>query len=109
MSRRTDPPFTYATPKKPRRKLPSWVFKALIAIVAVAAAGGYLYYDPSLIEPYLRGTPLELPARTTRIYRWRDADGNLEHSNAPPPAGVEYEVIEVSSDTNVIPSSAVKQ
>ena len=81
----------------------------VIVVVVVAAVGSYLYYDPSLIEPYLRGTPLELPARTTRIYRWHNTDGSLEHTNKPPPPGVEFEVIEVSSDTNIVPSSAVKE
>ena len=108
MNRRTDPPFSFAPKSKPRRRFPDWLRKLLIAAVIVGAVGGYLYHDPSLVEPYLRGTPLELPARMTTIYRWRDADGNLEHSNSPPPAGVEYEVIEVSSDTNVIPLSPKK-
>ena len=106
---RRDPPFSYPTPSKAKRQLPAWVKKAVIAVLVLGAVGGYLYYDPSLVEPYLRGTPLELPARTTRIYRWHNTDGTLEHSNRPPPEGIEFEVIEVSSDTNLMPPSAVKQ
>ena len=109
MSPRRDPPFTYPSRQKPRKALPAWVIKSLIVTAVVAAIGGYLYHDPSVVESYLRGTPLELPARVTLIYRWRDANGNIEHSNHPPPAGTQYEVIEVSSDTNVVPSSTFKQ
>lgn len=110
MSRRTDPPFSFGGHSRPpRRTLPPWVKKVAILVLVVAAIGGYLYHDPSLVEPYLRGTPLELPARVTTIYRWRDSQGNLEHSNTPPPAGVEYETLQVSTDTNVIPLSPAKE
>jgi hypothetical protein len=102
MNRRSDPPFSFSSPAPPRRRLPRWIWKALAAVVLLGAAGAWLYHDPSLVEPYLRGTPLELPARTTRIYRWKDTDGTWVHSNSLPPAGVSYEIKEISSDTNII-------
>jgi hypothetical protein len=88
---------------------PRWIKKALLLALAAAALGGYLYHDPSLIAPYLRGTALELPERTTLIYRWRDADGTLHHSNSPPPPGVSYETVEVSSQTNIIKLTPAKK
>ena len=102
MTRRTDPPFSFSSPATRRRGLPRWIWKLLILMLLLGGAGAWLYHAPTLIEPYLRATPLELPARVTRVYRWKDADGTWVHSNSPPPAGVEYEVQELRSDTNVI-------
>ena len=103
MSRRTGPPFSFGSSPETPRPRPTWPRKVAIALIIVTAVGGYLYYHPSFIEPYLRGTPLQLPGRTTTIYRWRNAEGTLEHSNTPPPRGVDYDTVEISSDTNVIP------
>ncbi len=36
------------------------------------------------------------------IYKWTDADGNLQFSNDPPPQGVEYTVKGYNPNTNII-------
>ncbi len=36
------------------------------------------------------------------IYKWTDAEGNLQFSNDPPPQGVEYTLKGYNPDTNVI-------
>jgi hypothetical protein len=41
---------------------------------------------------------------TTKIYRWRDARGNLNVSTEPPPPGVKFDVREYRDDQNVVPS-----
>lgn len=102
MTRRTDPPFSFSSPVASRRRRSGWIWKLLALVVVLGGAGAWLYHDPSLVEPYLRGTPLELPPRVTRVYRWKDADGTWVHSNSPPPDGVTFEVQELRSDTNVI-------
>jgi hypothetical protein len=49
------------------------------------------------------GTPLPAPERV-QAYRWRDADGAWQLSDHPPPAGVDYELIEVDPDANLMPA-----
>lgn len=39
-----------------------------------------------------------------QIYRWRDANGNLNASTEPPPPGVKYTVHTYREDQNVVPS-----
>lgn len=40
---------------------------------------------------------------TTTAYQWRDRHGVLQYTQVPPPEGVPYRVVEVRSDTNVLP------
>lgn len=48
------------------------------------------------------------PARGTRIYRWRDSEGNWQYSDRPNPNGVS-ETIVVDSNTNVIQATPLSQ
>ena len=73
-----------------------------LVLLATFASGIYVYRPAPVLE-LLRGTPLELAAPVTQAYKWRDADGNWQISDRQPPAGTEYEVIQVSTDTNVLP------
>ena len=86
----------------------------VLVILLLAAAGGYLYLHPEVmepllratpLEPLLRGTPLEPPPAETTLYKWRDANGQWQVSDTPPAGGVKYEVLKYRSDVNVIPSS----
>jgi len=43
-------------------------------------------------------------APKTRVYRWRDARGNLNVSTEPPPPGTRFEIREYRDDLNVVPS-----
>lgn len=38
------------------------------------------------------------------VYKWKDRDGKLVVSSTPPDDGTEYEKVEYSHDTNVIPA-----
>jgi len=38
------------------------------------------------------------------IYKWKDAEGNLQFTSSPPPAGVEFTVKEYDPNTNLIQS-----
>ena len=37
------------------------------------------------------------------FYKWQDADGVLQYTQTPPPAGTPYEKVEARSDVNVVP------
>ena len=80
----------------------------VIILVAVAAGAYYVYRNPTVVSPYVEGTPLEGPVRNTlgntRVYKWRDADGVTQITDEPPPEGTKYEKLEYQNDANVVPS-----
>lgn len=77
--------------------------KLLIVILVIAVlVGGYLYWQPELRRDWFTGTPLAPPA-ATQVYKWRDASGAWQITDAPPPAGIAYERLEYRSDTNIMP------
>lgn len=84
--------------------------KVLIVIVLVAVAAGayYVYRNPTVVSPLVEGTPLESTVRetlgTTRLYRWRDAEGGVHITDKPPPEGTKFEKLEYQNDANVVPS-----
>ena len=80
----------------------------MIVLVAVAAGAYYVYRNPTVVSPLVEGTPLEGPVRntlgTTRVYKWRDADGVVQITDEPPPEGTKFEKLEYQNDANVVPS-----
>lgn len=80
----------------------------VIVLVAVAAGAYYVYRNPTVVSPLVEGTPLEGPVRntlgTTRVYKWRDADGVVQITEEPPPEGTKFEKLEYQNDANVVPS-----
>lgn len=80
----------------------------VIVLVAVAAGAYYVYRNPTVVSPLVEGTPLEGPVRntlgTTRVYKWRDADGVVQITDEPPPEGTKFEKLEYQNDANVVPS-----
>ena len=89
--------------------MPGWL-KVLLALCAIAAAGaGYLYVlDPQLGRQLLGGTALEPAATVTTAYKWRDAKGNWQLTQEPPPEGTPYEVLETRSGDNIVPGLSTK-
>ncbi len=55
---------------------------------------------PSLPE----SIPLKVDDGNSIIYQWKDNDGNIQFTNSPPPAGVEYSEKGYDPNTNVIQS-----
>lgn len=47
---------------------------------------------------------LEKPAGQDLVYQWRDAEGSLNFTSQPPPAGIEYTVKGYDPRTNLIQS-----
>ncbi len=67
---------------------------------------------PLLIALVLIGGLLTMQTDTahadTELYRWKDQNGRLVHSDRPPPAGMEYETINVrAGKTEKRPNSTV--
>jgi hypothetical protein len=77
------------------KKLVIFIFLILIAIALLA------YFDPefrSLVKEFTGSTQT-----ASKVYKWKDKDGNWQITDAPPPAGVEYTEQEYLHDTNVMP------
>jgi hypothetical protein len=85
----------------------------VIVLVAVAAGAYYLYRNPTVVSPLVEGTFLEGTVGgalgTTRVYKWRDAEGAVHITDEPPPAGTTFEMLEYQNDANVVPSVPAKQ
>ncbi len=83
------------------------MFLAII-FLAVAAGAYYVYRNPTVVSPLVEDTPLESIVRdtlgTTRVYKWRDANGTVHITDEPPPEGTEFEKLEYQNDANVVPS-----
>ena len=84
--------------------------KVLVVVVLVAVAAGayYIFRNPAMVTSLVEGTPLESTVRetlgTTRVYKWRDNDGNWHITDEPPPEGTKFEKLEYQNDANVVPS-----
>jgi len=81
-------------------------FKAILVIALCLGAGAaYVYYfERDLAERWLKNTPLEPKPMVTTIYKWRDAQGNWQITDRPPPEGAPYEILKYRSDANILPS-----
>ena len=81
--------------------------KWLLGLVIVSLCGAaFLYFNPHYLHVLERHSQDLLPDTLThsRAYRWRDAHGQWQLSDQPPPKGIKYEVVEYNKNTNVIPS-----
>ena len=76
----------------------------LVVLVLVIGVGAYLYaFERERLERVLDGSPLELPATTTEVYKWRDDQGSWHITDEPPPAGIRFETMSYRSDDNIMP------
>ena len=78
---------------------------AYLLLLALLALGLYGWYHPGFLGQ-LEQTGRELTGTgptTTTFYKWRDAAGEWQLSDQPPPAGVDYETVEVHRDQNLMP------
>ena len=80
--------------------------KVLVILIVVLAGGaGYLWFvDPQLGRELLGNTPIAPPSAVTTAYKWRDAQGNWQLTDQPPPEGTPYETIQADPSANVLPS-----
>ncbi len=88
--------------------------KVLVVIVLAAVGAGayYVYRNPTVVSPLVDDTILERTVRdalgTTRVYKWRDAEGTVQITDEPPPEGTKFEILEYQNDANVVPSVPVR-
>ena len=77
----------------------------IILVVLLAGTAGYLWFvDPKLGRELLGDTPIAPPSTVTTAYKWRDAQGNWQLTDEPPPEGTPYETIQADPGANVLPS-----
>ena len=79
----------------------------IVLLMALSASGGYLYLNPDVWKPWVKGTPLEPASTKTKLYKWQDDDGQWQITDRPPTGDRSYENLEYSSDTNIVPSIPV--
>ena len=88
--------------KRRRRRL---MGLAALAAVIGAAAFGYRHFEP-VLKSYRPLAPLIDPApKTTRVYRWRDENGDWQVADRHPGENVvrQVEVLEYRNDVNILP------
>ena len=99
-------------------------FMKLTALIIVLALGGFAYYmyqqglNPLDINDIKLATDStkskidkisdtiaekDIPAKESKVYKRKDAQGNWYYSNEPPKEGEEAEVTTYRSDTNLLP------
>jgi hypothetical protein len=80
----------------------TWI---VIAVIVLAAAAAYIYLNPEdAAEIPVVGKVVSPPKEKTTVYKWQDTDGKWHYTNARPPEGTSYEIVEYTRDTNVVPS-----
>ena len=70
----------------------------------ILGAGAYVYLDPSMRAELKTQTRELIPASSTTLYKWQDANGRWHIEDSPPPAGVAFEVLDYRHDANVMPA-----
>ena len=80
-----------------------------VLLIALSGAGAYLYLNPDVWQPWVKGTPLEPAPTKTLLYKWKDEHGQWQITDRPPKRNTLYEKLEYSSDTNIIPSIPVDE
>lgn len=75
-----------------------------LAILALALLlGAYYYLQPDQANALLKKAGIASTPETTRVYKWRDDQGNWHVSGTPPPDGIKAEIKDYRSDENVLP------
>jgi hypothetical protein len=75
---------------------------ALVLLFALAAVVAWWYFAPDtlpgFVGAYLPASPTSAPA----LYKWRDAQGHLHYTDAPP-TDRPYETVRYDPNANVLP------
>ena len=82
------------------------VLVPMLIVVLIAAALGWWYFAPQTLPAFISSTLPRSP-RVPLLYKWRDANGRLQVTDAPP-ADRPYETVQYDPNTNVVPSGASK-
>jgi len=80
----------------------AFLFGMMFALAALAVAAAWLWHRaPEYLPIGLRRDNPHSPDFAPAVYRWKDAQGRTQLSDAPPPDRP-YEIIRVDPDTNVV-------
>lgn len=90
-------------PVRPRSAAGGALVWLLLLILLGGGAAFYFELYPERLPEWATRTDAGRDLQTTTVYRWRDAAGEWQVSDRPPPAGVEYEVDTYARKTNVLP------
>ena len=75
-----------------------------LLLVLVLASVATVYLFPDIARQLRRQLPASDFTHTTdRLYKWRNARGEWQVTDAPPPAGTPYEKQDYRDDVNVLP------
>ncbi len=75
------------------------IFWILLIIVIAAAIAAYM-------DPDIKNLILESTGQTqtkSKVYKWKDSQGNWQISNTPPAKGIPYTEQEYLHNTNIVP------
>lgn len=81
------------------------LFVCLLALAA--AAGAWWYFAPQSMPGWLAQKIPSSPSLGPPLYKWRDAQGRLHVTDAPP-ADRPYETVRYDPKANVVPSNPAK-
>jgi len=73
-----------------------WLLFIIVAAVAVTA-----YLDPDVKNWILKSTG-QMQTKS-KVYKWKDSQGNWQISNSPPATGTPYTEQEYLHNTNIVP------
>lgn len=76
----------------------------VVLVLLAAGVGGLWHFYPDALRPLVERTPLKRSlSSSTPVYQWRDAQGNWQVTDEPPPQGISYELKRYDLDTNILP------
>ncbi len=82
--------------------------RVFLLLIVLLLAGLFLYLNPEYKTRLMElasdaGSTLSPAGKTTRLYKWRDAEGTWQITDQPPPVDIDYETLDFHQDANVLP------
>lgn len=75
-----------------------------VLVVLAAGAAAWFFFNPDVTTRLKDVLPDSgLTTKTDTIYKWRNAAGEWQLTDTPPPDGIEYERSDYREDVNVLP------
>ncbi|MDH3526156.1 MAG: DUF4124 domain-containing protein [Gammaproteobacteria bacterium] len=77
-------------------------------LIVLVLAGLFLHLNPEYKTRLMElasdaGSTFSPAGKTTRLYKWRNAEGTLQITDQPPSVDIEYETLDYHQDTNILP------
>lgn len=75
---------------------------ASVVVLAIAAAAAWWYFAPNTLPAFVQQKLPESPKANPPLYEWRDAQGRLHVTDAPP-TDRPYKIVRFDPKANVLP------